>query len=387
MPEANSKAVFEAAVIGAGLFGSAAARYLSAAGLQTLILGPDEPANKYEHQGVFASHYDEARITRIVDYDPVWGELAARSIAEYSCLEEQSGICFHHAVGCLRVAPLQPRGESGQQHCVENGTAQNAVFEVLSAAETARQFPEFHFSFPADAIWERGAAGYINPRRMLAAQLTIAQKQSATLSRETVQEIISQRDAVTIVTREGHTYRADKVLLAAGAYTDFLVGRSAGLRVNLIQALLAEVEEPRTAMPCLIYSLPNHPTLKDIYLLPPIRYSDGKWYLKIGAFSHHLPIVESEKELRRWFQREPDDEETHATKRVLRELMPHLKILSLHAMPCVRTCTPSMRPYVQPLESEESYGRIFIATGGCGLGAKSSDAIGRMGAELLLNAA
>jgi sarcosine oxidase len=35
-----------------------------------VVLGPDEPAHRAAHTGVFASHYDEGRITRVVDRDP-----------------------------------------------------------------------------------------------------------------------------------------------------------------------------------------------------------------------------------------------------------------------------------------------------------------------------
>lgn len=387
-----SKAIYDAAVVGAGLFGSAAARYLSAAGLKTLIVGPAEPEDLSTHSGVFASHYDEARITRIVDPDPVWGELAARSIAEYSAIEQQSGIRFHHPAGCLRVAPLQDSGATAQQHCIENGLAQNADFQVLTAAATAQRFPYFHFAPDVDAIWERGAAGYINPRRMVEAQLTIAQNQNATLMRETVGEIIPEAGSVALVTREGRIHRARKVLLAAGAYTRFLIGDSA-LQIRLVQVILAEVPEPRAEMPCLIYSPPNHPELDDLYLLPPVRYPDGKWYLKIGIFTDrlsadnfdHRSTAESEAAIREWFHHEPNDDETRATKRALRELMPELGVLSTRAVPCLWLNTPQTRPVIQQWKPADDDGRVYVAAGGCGRAAKSSDAIGKLGAELLLS--
>ena len=91
------------AVIGNGLIGSAASRYLSAAGLNVAAIGPDEPANWKTHTGVFASHYDQGRITRVVDTSPTWATLAKRSIDQYPIIEEASGIRFHHPVGCLRA--------------------------------------------------------------------------------------------------------------------------------------------------------------------------------------------------------------------------------------------------------------------------------------------
>ena len=84
--------------------GSAAARFWPRAAPDVALVGPGEPAEKVTHQGVFASHYDEGRITRTLDPDPVWGKLAARSIARYAGIERRSGIRFHEGRGCLYVA-------------------------------------------------------------------------------------------------------------------------------------------------------------------------------------------------------------------------------------------------------------------------------------------
>ena len=379
-----SETIYDVAVIGAGMFGSAAAKYLSAAGLQTLIIGPGEPENWPEHCGVFGSHYDEARITRIADPDPHWGELAARSIEQYPVIEKQSGIKFHHAVGCLRVAHLNENGESAQQDCLQNGINQNAITKVLSSDETAQRFPYFTFPKTVDAIWETGQAGYINPRKLVQAQLKIAQDNNAILKRETVQEITPEKDAVKIITREGQIYHAQKVLLTAGAYTKFLLKHPDDLKVHPVQVMLAEIDKPTEKIPCLIYSLKNHPILEDIYLLPPIQYPDGKWYLKIGAFPHQLQIAEDENDLQNWFRRESADDETHSTKQALKDLMPALKVLSYRVVPCAWTYAPQTQPYVKVLLEEDVKGRIGVATGGCGRGAKSSDAIGKLGAELLM---
>ena len=366
------------------MFGSAAAKYLAATGAQMLIIGAAEPQNLQTHEGVFGSHYDEARITRIVDPDPHWGALAAQSIAQYPLIEQRSGIKFHHAVGCLRVAHLDDNGRSAQRDVLQNGLDQNAVTKVLSGAETAQQFPYFHFAPHIDAIWERGAAGYINPRQLVKAQLKIAAQHGAILQRETAQEIIPETNVIKISTREGHIYKARKVLLAAGAYTQFLLRRAADLQVNLVQVILAEVAEPALEMPSLIYTLKDHPLLEDVYLLPPVPYPDGKWYLKIGAFSHHLPAVNDENAMRQWFHQEPNNAETQATEQVLQQLMPALNARSFRTVPCLRTNTPQGQPHVKVLLEEDSQGRIAVATGGCGRGAKSSDAIGKLGAELLL---
>ena len=96
---------FDVAIIGAGLFGSAAARHLSEISDSVALIGPAEPADRRSHQGVFASHYDASRLIRIIDPNLVWGTLAKRSIRRYRDIEQRSGIDFKRDIGYMMVTP------------------------------------------------------------------------------------------------------------------------------------------------------------------------------------------------------------------------------------------------------------------------------------------
>ena len=72
--------IYSYAIIGAGLIGSAAAKYIATNNNNVILIGPKEPENKLDHNGIFASHYDEGRITRISDSDTTWAYLAKKSI-------------------------------------------------------------------------------------------------------------------------------------------------------------------------------------------------------------------------------------------------------------------------------------------------------------------
>ena len=72
-------------------------------GLNVLLLGPDEPPVRSEHSGVFGSHYDSGRITRIIDPDLYSARIAEASIERYRALEESSGIDFFESVGHLAI--------------------------------------------------------------------------------------------------------------------------------------------------------------------------------------------------------------------------------------------------------------------------------------------
>jgi len=79
-------------VVGQGLMGAAAAKHLSSWGHCVALVGPGEPPDRQTHSGVFTSHYDEGRITRIIDPDLQWTQFAQRSIVCYCPLEQQSRI-------------------------------------------------------------------------------------------------------------------------------------------------------------------------------------------------------------------------------------------------------------------------------------------------------
>ena len=55
---------FDIAVVGRGLMGTAAARYLAQMGHRMALIGPSEPQNRATHDGPFGSHHDAGRITR-----------------------------------------------------------------------------------------------------------------------------------------------------------------------------------------------------------------------------------------------------------------------------------------------------------------------------------
>jgi sarcosine oxidase len=376
-------APFDVAVIGNGMIGAAATRYLSAAGLQVAGIGPGEPENWKSHQGVFASHYDQGRITRIIDPDPVWGLLGKRSIAVYREIETASGVKFHHAATCLRVSP-EPSAPSDTFWPSEQvGRELDAAFTIEREDEGLNEiFPFLRFPAGSLALWERGGAGYVNPRQLVQAQLTVARQQDAAIIPEAVTAFKTTVAGVSITTDSGQTVQAQKVLIAAGAYSGWLVGRPLDLRRKAVTILLAEVSPAEAArlraLPSIIYRLDQHPVLASIYSLPPIVYPDGKPYLKIGGTLRTPRYLQNADETRDWFHTDGNPVEAEALREVLFAMIPNLTATTLQTKPCVVTYTAHDRPYVDQIDD-----RLFIAAGGCGSAAKSSNEIGRMGALLV----
>ena len=373
----------DVAVIGNGLIGAAATRYLSAAGLRVAGIGPGEPQNWQSHQGVFASHYDQGRITRIIDPDPVWGLLGKRSIEVYRDLEGESGVKFHHAATCLRVSPEPSTPGDTFWQSEQVGRDLDAAFTIEREGEGLNEiFPFLRFPTGSLALWERGGAGYINPRQLVQAQLTAARRQGATIIPEGVTALNRTATGVTITTTTGQAVLAQNGVIAAGAYSGWLWERPLDLRRKAVTVLLAELSPAEAArlraVPSISSRLTEHEMLASIYSLPPIVYPDGKTYLKIGGTLRTPKYVYSADETRAWFQSAGNPVEAEALRDVLFAMLPNLRAVTLQTKPCVVTYTAHDRPYIDQLDE-----RVFIAAGGCGSAAKSSNEIGRIGALLV----
>ena len=95
---------YKTVVIGRGLIGSAATRHLACIGEKVAVIGPAEPADKSLHQGVFGSHYDSGRITRILDPHPFLRRYCQKIHPPLSGFGTTKRRVFYAEVGHLAVS-------------------------------------------------------------------------------------------------------------------------------------------------------------------------------------------------------------------------------------------------------------------------------------------
>lgn len=215
----------EVAVVGAGMFGSAAAKYLSRAGADTVVIGPADPAYRTTVRlPEFGAHQDESRIARCLGWDRFWGTVDTRSTARYRDIEAESGISFFHECGSLALA-ANSLGDHTRD-MLSTGREDGVVVERLSDAEVRGEFPELcppPIAGGVDALLERKNAGYINPRRLVRSQLELAATAGARLLRGSVTSVgRDEKTGLWCVRGEGAAggpfcVGAEKVLVAAGA--------------------------------------------------------------------------------------------------------------------------------------------------------------------------
>ncbi|ARO30946.1 FAD dependent oxidoreductase protein [Rhizobium sp. NXC14] len=372
---------FRFIVIGRGMMGAAAARHLSSMADGIALIGPPEPEERKVHHGVFASHYDEARITRTFDGNLAWGTFAARALGRYREIEAKSGISFFSEVGCLFTGP-PPRDEQDfLLRALAVSRRLGSDIETVAPAELGQRFPYLTLGPDFIGYFERKRAGHINPRALVRAQAKLAEEGGVLLIDATVTSVRDTGSHVE-VTAGDRSYSAERVLVAAGAFSNFhaLLPRPVDLRVMARTVVFYEIGEREMAV---FGDMPSTIVLGDreedhIYILPPVRYPDGKTYLKLGGDTEALSFSRLE-EAGTWFRSDGSVAERDHLSRIALQLMPELAGCPATSAPCVANFTPTGYPYVGFTPSP----RVAVLTGGNFVAAKSSDELGRLGAVLL----
>lgn len=360
---------FDVAVVGGGLMGSSAARHAAEAGQRTVVIASPEPTDWSTHQGPFASHYDSGRITRVISANAMWAEVATRSIARYEDIATRSGIDFHDPRG---LAWLGIGIETAVRNSIERGGNARMVTPDWLYATTGIRTP----STPGlEAAYEGAPAGVVNPRRLAAAQLRLAELAGATIIGAAADSVRTAPNGVAIATSSGEV-TASRLLLATGAYGAELVGVQLAAS-RLLRTTLRVDLGPAATMPSLILDPVEHPHIGDLYWNPPVRYPDGRLLFKVGCEIDNAPVAESNDDLTRWFSSDGDPVEAAALLSTSRALLPGSHFRSWETVPCVITRTESRHPYIGWIDD-----RVAVAVGGNGSSAKSCDELGRLASTL-----
>lgn len=371
---------FDFVVVGRGMMGAAAARHLAKTGASVALVGRGEPSDWKAHDGVFSSHYDSGRITRTIDSDPDWALLAKRSIARYREIEAESGISFYGEVGCLIT------GTSGSEFvsAVETVAKRYGLdAPSLDRAELRRRFPWFDLPETSCGVFEPKGAGYVDPRKLVAAQVACFERASGVSIEDDAVSVVDEGDKATVGLKSGGAVTAGRALVATGGFS-----RAPGLlpgvpalvvkaRTVVLAQLTQEQADSYRGMPSWIDESAD--PADHFYFLPPIIYPDGEAYLKIGGDPMEVEI-EEEPAIRDWFRGEGRPEAITHLKRLLARSLPDLAAVRLISVPCVTTYTVHGYPYAGFVAGE----RIALLAGGNGTAAKSSDEIGRIGADLVV---
>jgi sarcosine oxidase len=360
-------------VIGRGMFGAAIARHL-APHAQVTVVGPEAPADGSQAYG---AHHDEGRITGDLGRDLVWSELNRRARGGMTELDP----ALITPCGALILTTDDGPGYPGAAAEIRERHASG--IRTLTTAEARMRFPMLRFGADEKILHQPGA-GHFSARRYVALATEAACAQGATIVPGTVHALRSSGAGMGAELGDGRRLRADTAIVAAGAFAagSGLLPVPVELRAKSEVYAMAELDDQQAAelhaMPCVNRTI-THPQLADLYVLPPIRYPDGRTYIKVGANTMIDRWLPDPAAVRAWYRHGDGTGMLPALRAALTGLVPGIRVRSWHTRRCADAYTAHYHPYIGPVAPG-----IVAVLGGNGRGAQAADAIGQLAAQFAL---
>jgi len=226
---------YSAIVAGCGGLGAAALYRLSrrlgpgVLGIERFGIGHDRGASG-----------DHSRIIRLAQHEPQYGALAPAAYMAWREAEEASGQRILTLTGGLVIEDRAHRDKPGTGNRNLDGYAAvlseaGVAYEELDAAALRDRWPQFRLDGDERAIYQRDS-GIVDARRATAVHAALARANGAELLEHTpVRSLRPRPDGVEVRT-DTETYLADRVVVAADAWTNELLdGCGAHLPLTVTQ--------------------------------------------------------------------------------------------------------------------------------------------------------
>ncbi len=228
------------AVIGAGVFGLAAAIELAARGHDVSVF----EQGAAPHPG--ASSTDVSKGVRRTWYggdNHTYVELVERSSRQWTAWEERWGERFYHRTGGVSVTSRSEPG-GAMQASVRFLRERGADVRVLSAQETGALFPQLRLADDEVCVYDRWA-GYVESGRAVGLMAAAVRDAGGQVRENTpVIEVDEQPSGVEVAHADGRE-TFDCAVVAAGPWVGRLLPEiGAGVRVTHQQMILIEPRRP-----------------------------------------------------------------------------------------------------------------------------------------------
>lgn len=209
----------DALVIGAGIFGITTALELQARGHKTAVLDPGPLPHP------LAASTDISKVVRM-EYgtDETYMAMVEAALPGWHAWNEELGDTLYHETGVTMIA-RQPMAPGGYEHDSYHLLLQRGHQpERLDSDEISRRFPAWKPGAFVDGFYH-AAGGYAESGLVVAGLIELARQRGIDLyPGEAMAELVLQNGRATAVTtRNGHTYAADHIVIAAGAWTPVLL--------------------------------------------------------------------------------------------------------------------------------------------------------------------
>lgn len=205
---------FDVAVVGMGALGSAAAYHLARRGASVIAF------EQYELGHVRGASHDTSRIVRTANGSPELIRLSQAAYRDWADLEEESGERLVTTTGGIVSIPAD-----GPFSLTEftSGLAQCGVdHEVLSPDQVHERWPQFTLPDGVETVYTADS-GIAHASRTVATMQMRARVHGAVIEDRTAVEAIDPVAGGVVVRTANGEVRANKVVLAADAWTNALL--------------------------------------------------------------------------------------------------------------------------------------------------------------------
>jgi sarcosine oxidase len=360
---------FDVIILGLGGMGSAAAYHLAARGLR--VLGLDQFAPPHDR----GSSHGQSRVIRQAYFeDPAYVPLLLRAYELWQKLERDAGKNLLTFTGGLMLGTEQSAVFAGS---LRSAREHGLPHELLDADEVRQRFPQFAPEPDTVALFERNA-GFVRPEEAVQAHLTLAARNTATLSfKEEVTAWKASGNSVRVTTARG-SYEAGQLVIAAGPWL-----------VKVVSELALPLSVERQVQ---FWFEPNggpEPFL-------PERFPIWIWETKDGAHPYGLPALDDPSGGVKvavhhggnnapctpdTIDRSVSDAETIAVRRCITAILPALDGRCLRTVTCLYTNTPDGHFLI---DHYPAHPRVLIVSPCSGHGFKFCPVVGEMVADLVV---
>ncbi|MCY3887885.1 MAG: N-methyl-L-tryptophan oxidase [Chloroflexi bacterium] len=210
---------YDVIVVGVGGMGSATVYELARRGRRVLGL------ERHEIPHVLGSSHGYSRVIRLAYFeDPAYVPLLRRAYELWRELEEVSGDSLLRITGSIDAGPRGDRiFEGSREACAVHGLEH----EVLSSRELSERFPAYRLSAETMAVLQP-QGGFLDPERCIVAYVAAARSLGAAVrTGEALAGWEVDGSGVRVVTEIGE-YRAERLVITAGAWAGKIVEPLAG---------------------------------------------------------------------------------------------------------------------------------------------------------------
>lgn len=364
-----SSTMHQTIVIGLGSMGASTLFQLAKRGVK--VLGIEQ----FELGHSNGSYGGQSRIVRKAYFEhPDYVPLLEGAYVGWRELEEETGQKFYHPTG------LAYFGQTS--HPVMDGVKQSALqYRIPLETSSVDEKPVFKILESFESLLEP-EAGFALTDPTICAYADLAKKHGAEI--KTKEQVLSWEvtDFGVKVNTDKDEYRAEKLIITAGAYAKGLLPESA-LTLNITRQLLSWVKpnNPKDFelgnFPCWMICDPDYDGLFYGFPILPTDEFGGSGFLKVA---HHVPGEMIKPKDLHDFNAEAEKSKLEA---ILKKYIPEAFGEIVEMTACMYTNSRDEHFVIDHLPETE--GRVVIGTGFSGHGFKFVPVIGKVLADLSLH--